>query len=412
MENEMGIQEKLDLIKDQKELLKEVIHGFGAKVGPFTTYAQSICAESANIRESIEDVEQRLDDGAILQMNEFVDILSSALAQVAAAELTQANVQDFAARLKSSVGADHQVEARRVILWGDSLTYPDAYSNELQRLLYTNGNSHSVVNCGIGWNKSYEVAQRMGAFMLNVKTPFVIPPSTDYVPIQFEDFGGFLSVDLYSTVKGARSAINPVMIDGVEGEISCISVYNEHITTGGYRFKRLEPGAELSVQYGAEMITFGSRSYNDAGDIAVIFVGTNDGAANVDTTMEYIDMMINNLRSRKYIVIGLESVQIEQSQFAQAIAKQAKRYGKHFLNLYQLMREHAVQFFVENGGELTPEVEAANQIFIEQGRIPACVYGASPGSTPPYDRTHFNNIGYKMVARLVYDKGKALGYWI
>ena len=122
--------------------------------------------------------------------------------------------------------------------------------------------------------------------------------------------------------------------------------------------------------------------------------------------------MIKHVRSGKYIIIGLESVQIEHSQFLQAVAKEARKYGKHFLNLYQLMREHAVQFFVENGGELTPEVEAANQAFIEQGRIPACVYGADSGATPPYDKTHFNNIGYKMVAKLVYDKGRALGYWM
>ena len=87
-ENKMNMQEKLELIKNQKDRLADVIRGFGASVGPFTTYAQSISAEAANIRESIEDIDQRLSNGAILQMEEFVDVLSAALSQVASAELT------------------------------------------------------------------------------------------------------------------------------------------------------------------------------------------------------------------------------------------------------------------------------------------------------------------------------------
>ena len=407
----MSIQEKLELIKDQKDQLADVIRGFGASVGPFTTYAQSISAEAANIRESIEDIDQRLSDGAILQMGEFVDVLSAALSQIAAAELTQTGVQDFVSRLKSSISATSNDNARRVILWGDSLTNPDTYSNELQRLIENGGNSHVVVNCGVGWNKSYEVAQRMGALLLNVKTPFEIPANTDFVPIEFENYGGLLSIDLYSANKAQKGAFNPVEINGVEGQLSCISVDNGHITLGGYAFSRSEPGTALSVQYGAEMTTFGSKAYNSPGDVAVIFVGTNDGAANVDSIMEYIDLMIKHLKSDKYIIIGLESVQIEHSQFLEAVSKEARRYGKHFLNLYQLMREHAVQFFVENGGVLTPEIEEANQIYIDQGRIPACIYRDST-NTPPFDKTHFNEIGYKMMAKLVYDKGKALGYWM
>ena len=148
----------------------------------------------------------------------------------------------------------------------------------------------------------------MGALLLNVKTPFVIPATTDFVPIEFENYGGLLSIDLYSANKAQKGAFNPVEINGVEGQLSCISVDNGHITLGGYAFSRSEPGTALSVQYGAEMTTFGSKAYNSPGDVAVIFVGTNDGAADIDTTMEYIDLMIKHLKSDKYIIIGLESV--------------------------------------------------------------------------------------------------------
>ena len=409
----MNIIDKLNLILDQKQQLSAVIAKFGGQSVPFTQYAQQFELQENNLRESIQDIKDQIDEGAILQMDQFINVLSNAFSNIVATDFTDENVSQTISNLRNSVNVQFSSINKRIILWGDSLTNPSDYSNELQRLVSNGGNSHIVVNCGVGWNKSYEVAQRMGALTLNIKTPFIIPAELEFTPIEFEKFGGFLSVDLYSANNAQHGMINPVSIKGIEGTLSCISVQDAHITTGGYAFKRSEPGQQISVEYGAEMTTYGSKNLNDAGDIAVIFVGTNDKINNIDDVIEYTDMMVKNIKSGKYVIVGLESVSnYNLNDFNAAIEKQAKRYGKHYLNIYQLMRAYGIQYFTSNGGTITEELDAANQVFLSQGRIPACLYASKPTLDPPYDTTHFNAYGYKMIAQLVYDKGCALGYWM
>lgn len=70
-------------------------------------------------------------------------------------------------------------------------------------------------------------------------------------------------------------------------------------------------------------------------------------------------------------------------------------FGRHYIN----QRKYMLEYGLSDAG-ITPTVE--DTAAISQGKIPPSLL---------YDDVHYNDKGYNIIANLVVERGKELGYW-
>lgn len=282
---------------------------------------------------------------------------------------------------------------------GDSLTYgyganhgSTDYPTILSQL-----NGKTVHNLGVSGESTDEILARQGGFPAIVN-PFTIPADTNKVEITFAstiNIGGGKTTLLK---KNSSSLVNPVIIDGIEGNISFLD--------NKYYFTRLESGVQYEVKRPQYVITKEMREHKD--DIQIIFIGTNGGwmitADNAETRLKkltsQIDMMIDYNTSKKYIIVGMHYfytwVLYNGLTKEQLENEMSLKYGNHYINL----RKYMIEYGLDDAG-LTPTETDTEAI--------------SKGDVPPSllysDGIHGNSKFYNILANLVNKKGIELGYW-
>lgn len=282
---------------------------------------------------------------------------------------------------------------------GDSLTYgygANPGSTDYPTIL-SQLNGKTVYNLGVSGESTDEILARQGGFPAIVN-PFTIPADTSKVEITFASTinigGGKTSL----LKKNSSSLVNPVIIDGVEGNISFLD--------NKYYFTRLESGVQYEVKRPQYVVTREMREHKD--DIQIIFIGTNGGwmitADNAETRIKkltsQIDMMIDYNTSKKYIIVGIHYfynwVLYNGLTKEQLENEMSLKYGNHYINL----RKYMIEYGLDDAG-LTPTESDTESI--------------SKGDVPPSllysDGIHGNSKFYNILANLVNKKGIELGYW-
>lgn len=284
--------------------------------------------------------------------------------------------------------------------WGDSLTrgvgVGDSYSKAFPYVLYGLLDGREVINCGVGGENTINIASRQGG-LPNIVKPFTIPANASKVEVKLTNiYGGSTGILLQSgsaldptTGKYVMTAqINPCSINGVEGTLT--------YENGKYYFSRSENGESVIVSRPTPLITYAMKSMRD--NINIIWIGTNGGFTTSAELIECIEAMIDYMSpiNKKYIVIGIHHLVSTVTEMFETIEKNmAMHFGRHYIN----ERKYMIEYGLSDAG-ITPTSEDTEAI--SQGKIPPSLL---------YDYVHYNDKGYNIIATLVAERGKELGYW-
>lgn len=312
--------------------------------------------------------------------------------------LAKESVNAEKANYAEKAGSIAQKE-ENVACTGDSLTYgygasPGStdYPTVLTKLC-----GKTVYNLGVSGESTDEILARQGGFPAIIN-PVIIPADTSNVEITFI---GTVNIGGENTTllrKDSGKLVNPVIIDGVEGNISA--------SNNKYYFTRLKDGTAHEVKRPQYVITKEMREHKD--DIQIIFMGTNGGwmitADDAETRIKkltsQIDMMIDYNTSKKYIIIGMHyfyswvlynGLTKEQLENAMLL-----KYGNHYINL----RKYMIEYGLADAGLTATEKDTEA---INNGNVPPSLLYS--------DGIHGNAYFYNILANLVNKKGIELGYW-
>lgn len=312
--------------------------------------------------------------------------------------LAKESVNAEKANYAEKAGSIAQKE-ENVACTGDSLTYgygANPGSTDYPTVLAGLCNK-TIYNLGVSGESTDEILARQGGFPA-VVNPVTIPADTSSVEITF---AGAINIGGGNTSllrKASSNLVNPVVIDGVEGNISS--------SNNKYYFTRLKNGTVHEIKRPQYVITKEMREHKD--DIQIIFMGTNGGwmitADDAETRIKkltsQIDMMIDYNTSKKYIIIGMHyfyswvlynGLTKEQLENAMLL-----KYGNHYINL----RKYMIEYGLADAGLTATEADTEA---INNGNVPPSLLFS--------DGIHGNSYFYNILANLVNKKGIELGYW-
>ena len=201
---------------------------------------------------------------------------------------------------------------------------------------------------------------------------------------------------------------NPVTIDGVKYIMSVVDD-NENCITKMYGDHK-----EAVIPAGSLLLTANKRTP----DVNVIYAGINDGAS--FTLKKFIDLTKKcaAVNGGKYIVLGCTHPIFEKWKDVSGENKEEKyheyrracmeNFGIHFIDLYDEFSRHGLDIAIEAGyfKNLTEKQKDAVRDKLKQHIIPAEFV---------YDKKSENNVhlseeGYHVIATLVFERMKLLGY--
>lgn len=312
-----------------------------------------------------------------------------------------------------------------IVCWGDSLTagssgnvsypsvlqkYIDTYMCDIYDFASTledaTGYSRQdwtqftvsipVVNMGSGKENSATVLGRSGAVPFVISKNFVIPADTESVLIDFRSPDN----KVVSPLTAGNAGMNPVTIAGVEGTITLET--NKQTWVQSYYFTRTEPGEEVSVEKGEEIITANTDAYKDY--LHIVWLGTYDQINNpaqlVSDTKALLARQAKN--PDRYLVLGpctirgsWVSADVTAMDAIDSAMQQA--FGNHYVNVRKYLRSDGL-----TDAGITPSKEEKN--IIQTGQMPPN-FRSNDGSA------NLNGTAYKLIGKLVYDRMESLGYF-
>ena len=253
-----------------------------------------------------------------------------------------------------------------------------------------------VVNLGTGEETSTTILGRNGAVPYVVTQDLTIPAGTEPVEVKFSSANGRTVEPLTESDGG----VNPVTIAGVTGTLS-LDENSYRSNSLKYYFTRLEPGTEITVAAGTEIITAASEKYRDY--IAIVFIGNYGEYSNVDDLISQQRAIIDHqLNTDRYLVIGTYNVEGYWDGgyteiFEQYEAAMMKAFGEHFVNI----RKYLVSDGMEDAELKATDTDTYE---LKNGRIPDSLRSSS-GSL------ELSATAYKLVGQVIYDKMDQLGYF-
>lgn len=264
---------------------------------------------------------------------------------------------------------------------GDGVTFPNVLKDRLEeKRIYI-----PVVNMGIGGENSNTIAARAGGTPFQVMN-FTIPESTERVEVEFIKEEG----KPIRLLERGSSGVNPCVIYGVEGTLSC--EIEEGVKTT-YYFSRSQEGESVDVPEGSEVETWASKNYNDY--IFVLFIGANKGYNSPEDLIaqQRSVLELQKKHAGKYIIIGLPTGTREENVELEKVMQEA--YGDKYINLREYMSTQAIY----DAGIKPTEEDLAR---MEEGRVPSSLLA---------DHIHFKAKGYELIGNLVYERMEELGYF-
>ncbi len=328
-----------------------------------------------------------------------------------------------------------------VVCWGDSLTEGVggngvAYPDELAKLT-----GYNVINMGVGGESLITIGARSGAYNIVLGEDLSIPANRTSVDIKLS------STELYdenayagkitpcNTSRGGWTPAEIVVDDEtktvIEGRL--YTDYDEdeegvHVLTSA-TFRRSKAGGAVVAPAGSKIKV---AAHDVDGDINIYWAGTNKGwdatdkgntATDVSKNMviglkkmilenEGVDLSIfadndaiydadleEHIPDAQYIVIGMTSdSKVENNPALEAA------FGANFLDVKKYLASK--QALVDAGviADLNAEPDQSDAERLEEGYVPTSLLVGED------DTTHFNALGYKLIAKQVYLKMMSLGY--
>lgn len=314
---------------------------------------------------------------------------------------------------------------KTIICPGDSLTAGAGATNNTKNYVSLLRNKlsdeYQVINCGHGGQKSNEISSRLGGLqpILKVTTPITLPAKNDYVVIASfnkSDYAWEKNEILSDNKKelqllqGGDIGTNENYNKGtgtvtILGQTYKYALYGENHTAWGSNSTKGEYTLIANVQENyvqREISTDIPLAYQSAKEFydcyaQIIFIGANGGFDDADNLCYQVNRMIERSTSKRFIVLSLH---IKQGTSEEVESAYLKEFGVNYLNLRDYFSKYAMDDAVRLG--LLSEITEQDRTDMSNGTCPRSLLA---------DTIHFNDVGYELLANLVYQKGLELGYW-
>lgn len=273
---------------------------------------------------------------------------------------------------------------------GDSLTAGaggkgTTMSSVTQELL---GDDWEVKNMGVGGENTLTIGARQGAIPMYIKESIIIPQDGSKVAIPSGLYSSFNDSNILPLLQGS-AGINPCYID----TIAC-TLTREDST---YYINRIHSGtSDYKTRPKTTIVTALSK---EKPTITTIFIGQNGGYTSPEHLLEQIDLFVAHKGDENVIIITSHG-----NGSLQRIRPIKDKYGNKHIDLKTYMATQgiydAIKFGLlpDDGTYPTPEGLKRMQ-------------AKNAPSSLLIDGIHFNAVGYELLGRLRYNKGKELGYW-
>lgn len=285
--------------------------------------------------------------------------------------------------------------APRIICWGDSITEGmgmtrgNDYPGVLQKLL---GTKYRVLNGGAGGEKSWTIAARQGAYKVTLDRDLVFNP--DYGSVYLDgkkgpnlilDDGSILDISEWGGAFNNDIPCKKVYINGKQ--------YTLDISNKMLEIVREDYLKKLVIKKGTEVV-FDSAKKQQGSYCEIFYIGANDGIQKPEKLVARYKSMANRQGSNRYIVI------IPQWDTRYTDALKAE-FGDKALDI----REKMCAFDAEK--EFGYYFSSDDKSRVKQGKLPLLyMYENKVGET-----LHLSKEGYNVMAHVIYEHGKSLGYW-
>lgn len=317
---------------------------------------------------------------------------------------------------------DSVTEGMRMVGHHESDYGKASYPARLYTILKDNGYDNvEVNNYGHGGECFPDIVARIGGVAAVVTEDLIVPDNTPVslgkrvrvdgkntntkVKLCYKDE---LDEDMCVYFTQMSHDTNPVTIDGVKYIMTVVDD-NENCITKMYgdNKKNIIPAGSL-------LLTSNKRTP----DVNIIYAGINDGAS--FTLKKFIDLTKKcaDVNGGKYIVLGCTHAIFEKWADLPGDNKEEKynnyrracmeNFGIHFIDLYDEFSRHGLDIAVEAGyfKDLNEEQKEIIRQKLEGHIMPSeFVYDKTSE-----DNVHLSEEGYHVIATLVFERMKLLGY--
>ena len=283
-------------------------------------------------------------------------------------------------------------DTKSIVCFGNSLTMgspgstANPWTKQLNDLL---GSRYTVKNHGVGGEGVQTIGGRQGGITMLTASGFTIPATTDAVEITLTNMlGGTPEPLKISETALATPNVNPVHIKGVPGALS--------YSNDKYYFRRNVEGEAVTVDRPTPIITKSMRE--ERNDILILWTGEN-GQFDTDyqKLVAYENLIVRYSKNPNYLIISKSNNSYTGEWGTNYRNAMILGHGRKFIDIIEYLVNYGLS---DLGITPTEDDEAA----IANGVIP-------PSLKIPGDSTHLTTAAYGIVARLVYERGKELGYW-
>jgi hypothetical protein len=247
-----------------------------------------------------------------------------------------------------------------------------------------------VKNRGVGGENTLTIGARQGGLPMYIKDTLTIPANGSSIEIPNGIYSSYNNKNIYPLIQG-EGGLNPCYINGIE----CTLKRNSK--TEKYSIKRNKRSSEShTIKPNTFIVT--QLSLETKG-IATIFIGQNGGYENPEDLLNQINEFVKHKGDENIIIVTSHG-----NGNLETVKPIKKKYGKKLIDLKKYMSGKAIYDAIEfellpNNGEYPTHKDLER---MDKNLAP---------KTLLKDGIHFNSIGYELLGRLRYKKGKKLGYW-
>lgn len=311
-------------------------------------------------------------------------------------------------------------EKKIIVCWGDSLTMQhkdygirgnikkwlsgnfidDSYPGFLEEML---GEEYKIINCGVGGENSLTIAARQGSIPMFLNEEVVFESGVDEVSIENDNLRSTWDSTVVAPLhqsrwkEGSPARINPCYVDDKEMFLICQRVECEDSTIFRYSLKRTTKLQDRHVvKKGSLLLTEASKNLRNQ-YLNIFFVGQNGGFRNTSEYISQLKCMIEYGKTKQYIVVSFHKPNNSVKGIREMKAMEdslALTFGNHYINLRDYMVTRGLK-------DASLNATAEDMDSIKQGTVPPQLMT---------DGTHFNVYGCKLIAGLIADKMRELGY--
>jgi len=250
------------------------------------------------------------------------------------------------------------------------------------------GEEWIVKNMGVGGENTLTIGARHGGIPMYIKESITIPKDGSKVEISSGLYSSYNNKNVLPLLQGS-AGINPCRIDTIQ----CKLTRNQN----KYFINRITPNStDYKTKENSTLFT--SLSSEKKG-ILTIFIGQNGGYSSPNELLNQIDLFVKHKGDENVIIITSHG-----NSTTEIVQLVSDKYQSKYIDLRKYMTTKAIYDAIEFG--LLPD----NGEYPTSEDLERMGENYTP-KTLLKDGIHFNSIGYELLGRIRYKKGKELGYW-